>query len=448
MKTSRPEFAPEKTSRRQWLAEGAAALAGGSLLAGLDIARAAHAGGSDTIRLGFVGCGNRGTGACREALSTKAPMKLVAVGDLFAPRIEQALKNLNKRDELRPRIDVPAERQFVGFDAYQKVIDAGVDLVLLTTPPHFRPIHYAAAAAAGKHVFLEKPCCVDAPGYRMLQAANQVAKEKKLSVAVGLQRHHQRNYLEGIGKIRDGVVGQVLFVRTYFNMPGGRSGAVKPAGMSEMEYQLRHWNLFCWLCGDHLVEQACHEIDVANWVLGGPPQRANGMGGRQIRRGPGTGDIWDHHVIEYEYAGGARHFCQARQQPGTWTHVSDNVHGTKGSVTLGTGAWGMGDVTPRSLHSKRYRGDDPYQREHDDLAASILGSGPHVFEGQYGATSSMTAVMGRMATYSGQLLTWEQAINSAVKLAPAHYAWDANPPTLPDADGNYPVAMPGVTKAW
>lgn len=414
----------------------------------LDIARSAHLAGSDVLRIGFVGCGNRGTGACREALSVPAPVKLVAMGDLFADRLEVSLKNLEKYDELRPRIDVPPSRRFVGFDAYQEVIASGVDLVLLTTPPHFRPIHYAAAVRAGKHVFMEKPCCVDAPGYRMLVAANDEARRKKLSVVVGLQRRHQQNYLEGIARIRDGQIGEVRFIRTYFNMPGGgRAGQLKPAGMSEMEYQIRHWAVFCWLSGDHLVEQATHEIDVANWVMDCHPIRAQGMGGRQVRFGPGNGDIWDHHAVEFEYANGVRHFCQARQQPGTWTHVSDNVHGTKGVLTLGVGAWGLGAANPRTFRAKGYRGDNPYQREHNDLVASIRGEGPYVFDGNHGATSTMTAILGRMATYSGQLVTWDEAVQSNLRLAPERYAFDAPPPVLPDALGAYPTAIPGVTRA-
>ena len=431
--------------RRSFLKQTAAAA---SLAAGLSLGRLAHAAGSDTIRLGFVGCGNRGTGACRDALVTKGPVKLVAMGDLFAERLQTSLKNLTKYDELRPRIDVPAERRFLGFDAYEKVLDAGVDAVLLTTPPHFRPIHYAAAVKAGKHVFLEKPCCVDAPGFRALVAANAEARRKRLSVVVGLQRRHQGRYLEAIQRIRDGVIGEVRFLRTYFNVLGGRPAWLKPAGMGEMEYQLRHWSLFLWLCGDHLVEQATHEIDVANWVMDAHPVRANGMGGREVRKGPGTGDIWDHHAVEFEYAGGARHFCQARQQPGTWEHVSENVHGTKGGMTLGTGSWGEGKATPRTMRQKGSQVENPYQREHDDWIASIRGEGPHRCDGDYGATSSMTAVMGRMATYSGQVVSWEDAVRSERSLAPRRYALDAEPPTLPDAQGNYPVAIPGVTKAW
>jgi myo-inositol 2-dehydrogenase / D-chiro-inositol 1-dehydrogenase len=435
-------------SRRGWPTASAAVAVAGSLAA-LSVARSAHAAGSETIRIGFVGCGNRGTGACRETLSAKGPVKLVAMGDLFAERLENSLKNLRKYEEIRDRIDVPRERRFLGFDAVGQVIDSGVDLVLLATPPHFRPMHYAAAVRSGKHVFMEKPCCVDAPGYRMLAAANAEARQKHLSVVVGLQRRHQQNYLDGIRKIRDGAIGDVRLVRTYFNMPGGgRAGERKPAGMSEMEYQIRHWAIFCWLGGDHLVEQATHEIDVANWVLDAHPIRANGLGGRQVRFGPGNGDIWDHHAVEFEYAGGARHYCQARQQPGTWTHVSDNVHGTKGALTLGVGPWGMGPATPRTLRAKGYRGDNPYQREHDDLVASILGAGPHMFDGDHGATSSMTAVMGRMATYSGQLVTWDEAVQSQLRLAPARYALDADPPVVPDAQGSYAAASPGTSKAF
>ena len=411
------------------------------------IARSVHVAGTDTIRLALVGCGNRGAGACRDALSTPGPVRLVAMGDLFSSRLETSLKNLQKYDDLRPRIDVPPERRFLGFDAYQKVIDADVDLVLFATPPHFRPIHYAAAAEAGKHVFLEKPCCVDAPGYRQLLAANEIAKAKHLSVVVGLQRRHQPLYLEKIQKIREGAVGQIRLVRTYFNMPGGRAGVPKPPEMTEMEYQIRSWNLFCWLCGDHLVEQACHEIDVANWVLDAHPVQANGMGARQIRVGPGTGDIWDRHMIEFEYADGTRHYCQARQQPDTWSHVSENVHGTKGEMTLGVGPWGMATATPRTLRGKSFAGQNPYQLEHNDLMASIRG-GPYRFEGDYAATSSLTAVMGRMATYSGKLVTWEDAIHSQLHLAPNRYAMDASPPTAPDGQGNYPTAVPGVTQAW
>ena len=419
----------------------------GSLIAGVDVARAAHAAGSDVIRVGLVGCGNRGTGACREALLAEGPKRLVAVGDLFPERIEISLRNLLRYDDIKSSIDVPDERKFVGFDAYRRVIDAGVDLVLLAAPPHFRPLQYAAAVAAGKHTFLEKPLCVDAPGYRQLLAANAQAERQKLSVVVGLQRRYQRNYLEGIQKIRDGAIGEVTHIRSYFNVPaGGRAGWVRPDGMSEFEYQIRHWGVFLWLCGDHLVEQATHQIDIANWVMNAHPVRANGVGGRQVRRGPGNGDIWDHHTIEFEYENGVRYFCQARQQAGSWSHVSETVHGTRGTLVLGTGPWGFGDLTPRDLRDRTRVAENPYRREHEDLFASIRGTGPHRLDGEYGAVSSMTSVMGRMATYSGRVITWDEAVQSELRLGPERYAWDAEPPVKADAEGAYPAAVPGVTR--
>jgi predicted dehydrogenase len=424
-------------------------IAAGVAAASLSIAQSAHAAGTEVIRMALVGCGNRGSGACLEALSTKAPVRLVALGDLFANRLETSLKNLSRHEELKGRIDVPPERRFIGFDAYEKVLAAGVDLVLFATPPHFRPIHFAAAVAAGKHVFLEKPCCVDAPGYRQFLAAADAAKEKRLSVGVGLQRRHQPLYLDKVRQIRDGAVGAVRLIRTYFNVDGSRAAVERTAGMSEMEYQIRSWNLFCWLSGDHIVEQSGHSIDVANWIMDAHPVRANGMGMRQLRVGPGTGDIFDCHSVEFEYADGSRYYCQARQQPGTWGHVSENVTGTKGQMTLGIGPWGAGAAaTPRTLRGKQMAAQNPYQLEHDGLMASILGSGPYRCEGHYGATSGMSAVMGRMATYSGKLVTWDEATASTLRLAPDRYAFDASPPTMPDAEGNYPFAIPGVTRAW
>lgn len=437
-------------SRRDFL-KGTAAVGGAA--AALSIARAAHAAGDDTVKVALVGCGGRGTGACAQALQTKGPIKLVAMADVFANRIDASLRNIQnelQKRGLKDRVDVSDERKFTGFDGFKQAIDL-VDLVLLTTPPHFRPMHYDAAVKAGRNVFMEKPCCVDGPGYRQLLATNQEAKGKKLSVVVGFQRHHQQNYLEGIKKIRDGAAGDIQYIRTYFNMPaGGHNDSPKPAGMTEMEYQLRRWGMFTWLSGDHIVEQACHEIDIANWVMDAHPISANGMGGRQVRTGRGNGEIWDHHFVEYEFAGGVRHYAQARQQPGVWSHVSDNVHGSKGMMTIGSGPYGSGGPSDYSGGEDRASSlsVNPYQQEHDDLLASIRGTGAYLFEGDYGAASSMTAVLGRMATYSGQVVTWEQAANSELRLAPDRYALDATPPVVPDEEGNYPVAMPGATIAF
>ena len=335
----------------------AATIAAGSLLAGLDVGRFAHAAGSDVVKIGFVGCGNRGTGACREALSTSGPVQLVAMGDLFADRLEQSLENLLKYDELRPRIDVPAERQFVGFDAYQKVIEAGVDLVLLSTPPAFparcntRPRSRRASTSSWRSPVASTPpaiACWWPPTRKPGGSGSPWWWGCSAATSETIWRGSRR----------------------FATAPWARSGTCGPTSTCPAAARARpsrhrwarwntrfgHWNLFCWLCGDHLVEQACHEIDVANWVMDGHPLRAQGMGGRQVRTGAGSGDIFDHHAVEFEYRGGVRHFCQARQQAGTWSHVSDNVHGTKGTLTIGIGAWGMGRrPVPASFAPRAFR---------------------------------------------------------------------------------------------
>ncbi len=442
MKENRPESittdvehqAGEKAkSRRRFLQRSAAA----AVAASLPIVRGAHAAGGDLIRLAFIGCGGRGTGAASQALATQGPVKLVAMADVFPERIEASLRLLLEIDEIRGRIDVPPDRRFTGFDAYQRAIDCGVDMVLLTTPPHFRPIHYPAAVAAGKHVYMEKPVAVDAPGVRLIQQANQVAKQKGLKVAVGFQRRHEQACREAVHRIHDGQIGPVQLVRTYYLMPGAISGPTRQPGETEMHYQLRNWPYFTWLSGDHFVEQAVHAVDVANWIKDALPLKAQGMGGRQVRIGPGTGQLFDHGLVEYEFADGSRHFAQARQIPGCYQHVGQYAHGPEGVIPVGVG---LGIMALRGRAS-------PYQQQHDRLFAAVRRNEPF-FEADYGATSALSAIMGRMALYSGKQVTWEEAITSQLRLAPIRYAWDADPPTLSDAEGRYPVAAPGVTKAW
>ena len=436
-----------KQSRRDFLKTTTAGAAAAGVASSLGIARSAHAAGQEVVKIAFIGCGGRGTGACRDALIAKGPNKLIVMADVFKDRLDKSLRNLQRIDEIKDKIDVPADRQFIGFDAYKMALQSDADMVLLTTPPGFRPMMYEAAVKAGKHVFMEKPCCVDGPGYRQLVAANKIAKDKDLCVGVGLQRHHQKSYQEGIKKIHDGAIGDVEYVRTYFNMPGaGHSDRGKPAGMPELEWQIRHWGVFTWMSGDHIVEQAIHEIDIANWILRGHPLKANGMGGRQVRTGRGNGQIFDHHFVEYEYEGGVKHWAQARQQGGTWQEVSDNAKGTKGDMTVGFGPYGQGGKGYTQKH--KWITNNPYEQEHQDLLDAIL-SGKTQYEGDYAADSSLTAVLGRMATYSGQVVTWEDAVNSTLDLAPDNFKSINDPaPAQPDADGNYVVAMPGLTKAW
>ncbi len=425
-------------SRRDFLKTSATAAVGASVTAGLTLQQAAFAGSSDTLKLALVGCGGRGTGAAKQALTTAGPVKLVAMVDVLPEKLEKGLEAL--RTEKPDQVDVPAERQFTDFDGYKKAI-ALADVVILATSPGFRPIHFEEAARQGKHVFMEKPVATDAPGIRQFLAAAEEAKKKNLKVGVGLQRRHQAPYLEIVKRIQDGAVGDIMLLRAFWD-GGSRDGVERLPNETEMHYQIRNWYYFTWLSGDHIVEQHVHNIDVVNWIKGAHPVRAQGMGGRQVRNAKRHGQIFDHHFVEYEYADGTLMYSQCRQIPGCWPSISEHVLGTKGMADMqgnrytikGANAWRYSDKTKR----------DPYQQEHDDLFEAIRNDKPYN-EAEAGATATMTAIMGRMATYSGLKVEWDDAFNSKIELLPKTFGWDAQPPVVPDADGWYPVAMPGRT---
>ncbi len=435
-------------SRRQFMKGASAVVAGGIVLgANAQIARSAFGSGSDEIKIGLIGCGGRGTEAAMQALKTEGKTTLWAMGDAFVDRLQSSLAGItgNIEDERRnnPRlkdttVDVPAERQFVGFDAYQKVIDSGVDLVILATTPGFRPIHFEAAVKAGKHIFAEKPIAVDAPGVRRFLAANEEAKKKNLMVAIGLQRHHQAPYLETIQRLKDGAIGDIMYTRVYWN-GSPLWFKVREEGMTEMQYQMRNWYYYVWLCGDHIVEQHIHNIDVGNWLRDKHPVEAQGMGGRQVRVGKEFGQIYDHHCVEFTYDDGTKMFSQCRHMDRCNNAVSEFAAGTKGVADISGGL-----IEPAGGERWRFRGRaaNPYQVEHDDLFAAIR-KGDIYNEGDYGAHSTMSAILGRMATYSGKVVTWQDAINSDHDMSPKSYAFDAEPPVLPDAEGFYPVPVPG-----
>jgi predicted dehydrogenase len=428
----------ELPSRRDFVKLSTAAAVGTGLITSLGLARSAHAAGDDTIRIGLVGCGGRGTGAAAQALQGDKNVKLVAVGDAFEDRLQSCLKGLEKQSEkeekLKGKIDVPAERRFVGFDAYKQVLASGVDLVILATPPGFRPTHFAAAVAAGKNVFMEKPVAVDPAGVRLVLEATKQAKQKNLAVGVGLQRRHQFNYLETVKRLQDGAIGDLTSLRVYWN---GAGVWVKPRqdGQTDMEYQMRNWYYFNWLSGDHITEQHIHNLDVGCWVKGQWPVKAQGMGGRQWRTGPEYGEIYDHHAVEYEFADGSRMFSYCRHTPKCWDSVTEHAQGTKGTADIS----GSTIKVAGSNDAWKYRGDknNAYQTEHDDLFASIRSGNP-LNEGEYGAYSSLVAIMGRMCTYSGKMLTWEQVLNAPVNLMPKELSWTA-PPPVPH------IAIPGQT---
>jgi myo-inositol 2-dehydrogenase/D-chiro-inositol 1-dehydrogenase len=399
----------------------------------------------DAIKIGLIGCGGRGTGAAVQALMSGQHVQLVAMADAFADNIEKSLNNIKNAIEESEvpgdRIQVTPERQFAGFDAYQKLIPL-CDVVVIATPPGFRPTHFEAAVKAGKHIFMEKPVAVDAPGVRRVLAAAQEAKRKKLNVVVGLQRHYEEQYLTWVELLQEGAIGDIHTSRVYWNS-GGVWVRERQPGMTEMEYQMRNWYYFNWLCGDHITEQHIHNLDVGNWVKQAYPVAAYGTGGRLVRTGKEHGEIFDHHIVEFEYADGSRMFSQCRHMPGTDSRVTEAFQGSNGSAPK------PGLILTKSGHTLyEYKGDNPnpYQVEHNLLFEAIV-KGEYKFEdATNAANSTMTSILGRMATYSGQLIKWEDAINSELDLSPAALAWDANPPILPNADGYYPVAVPGETK--
>jgi predicted dehydrogenase len=425
------------TSRRDFLKQTTGTLAT-STVAGAALARSAHAAGSDQIKIALIGCGGRGVGAAQNCLDVRDNIKLVAVADAFEDNARRAAESLKKA--YGDKVDVPAERVFFGFDAYQKAIHTGVDLVLLVTPPGFRPLHYRAAVEAGKHVFMEKPVCVDAPGFRSVQETNRLAQQKGLKIAVGLNMRHTPSYQETVRRVQDGAVGPLSFLRCYGNNAGVWVRPRKPE-QTETEYQMRNWYYFVWLSGDLIVEQTVHLIDAANWAKGAFPVEAHGMGGRQVRTGKDHGQVYDHFAVEYTYADGTKLFCQARHIPGCWNCGETAVHGPLGMASVSGAATGK--------RAWRYTGPqvDGHAQEHVDLIAAIRRDEKY-HEGWYGAGSSMTAVLGRMACYSGQVVHWEDAVAKGPDEQPAKFAFDADPPVRPDAAGNYPVAMPGAYKPY
>ncbi|MEX0779369.1 MAG: Gfo/Idh/MocA family oxidoreductase [Balneolales bacterium] len=419
--------------------------AGGMLLSALPIGASAYAGGSDKIKVALVGCGGRGTGAANQALSTGDDVQLVAMADAFQNRLDNALETLSNRYGDTDQLNVPKEHQFTGFDAYEKAI-ALADVVILATPPGFRPTHFEAAVEAGKHVFMEKPVATDAPGVRQVIEAGKVAKQKNLNVVLGLQRRYQNNYKEVINRINQGEVGDIVSGQIYWNSAGVWVNE-RQANQTEMEYQMRNWYYFNWLCGDHIVEQHIHQIDVANWFIGEYPSSAQGMGGREIRKGNEYGEIFDHHFVEYTYPSGAVIASQCRHQPNVMNRVSETFQGTKGTSDTDGGGRGLlrgynGNV--RYEHSSD-QDPNPYQQEHNELFAA-LRKGNVINQAEVGAKATMTAIMGRMATYSGQVIDWDKALNSNINIIPAKLGWNEQPPTLPDENGNYPVPVPGVTE--
>ena len=436
-------------SRRDFLRQGSL-LAGGLIAAPLLSKANYFSGADDVIKIALVGCGGRGTGAAIQALLSKQNVKLVAMAEAFRDNLDNSYKeitsdemagSLGGMDKLKAKVDVPEERKFVGFDGYLKAI-ALADVVILATPPGFRPLHFEEAIKQNKHVFMEKPVATDPAGIQRVLTAAAIAKEKKLNVVVGLQRHYQNSYRE-LFKRKD-LIGDITSSQAWWNNDGVW---VRPRqyDQTEMEYQMRNWYYFNWLCGDHITEQHVHNLDAVNWFKGGYPIKAQGMGGRQVRKGKDHGEIFDHHFVEFTYPDGSILNSQCRHIPGTMSRVDELLIGTKGKIQ--TGDANITDNKGKVLYQFDQKlENNPYQTEHDELFAAIAKGEYKFADAENGARSTMTSILGRMATYSGQIVDWDKAINCGLDLHPKIYDWNALPPLVPNADGFYPIAIPGVTK--
>lgn len=434
-------------SRRDFIKK--TSLIGSSLAAFPFVTQAGHVNTSvdDSIKIALIGCGGRGTGAAMQALSTKQNVKLVAMADAFRDRLDSCYKELNDPNNedgnVSQRVAVPEENKFVGFDGYKKAM-ALADVVILTTPPGFRPIHFEEAVNQGKQIFMEKPVATDPAGIKRVLDAAVIARQKKLNVVVGLQRHYQNSYRELFKKYKEGLIGEITSAQAWWNNEGVWMNPRK-YNQTEMEYQMRNWYYFNWLCGDHIVEQHIHNIDVINWFKEGYPVKAQGMGGREVRKGKDYGEIFDHHYVEFHYADGSILNSQCRHIKGTMSKVDELIVGTKGSIHAG--AANIVDRKGKVLYQyDTSKENNPYQTEHDELFAAIAKKEYKFDDTERGAKSTMTAILGRLVTYTGQVIEFDKALNSGMTIMPTKFDFNALPPLLPNADGNYPVAIPGVTK--
>lgn len=433
MKTS----SDSPTTRREFLKTSAllgSALAAPAILPGKIFA----AENSETLRIGLIGCGGRGSGAASQALNADKNVALVAMADAFEDRLQNSLKNL--RTNHAEKVTVTPEKCFVGLDAYQKVIDSGVDVVILATPPGFRPIHLKTAVAAGKHVFCEKPMATDATGVRSVLATVEEAKQKNLSLVAGFCYRYNNGVRAIMQQIHDGSIGEIRALYTTYNTSYVWSPFPRQAGWTDMQYQVKNWYYYTWLSGDHITEQAVHSLDKMAWVMKDvPPLKCIAHGGRQVRTAPEFGNIFDHFSVVYDYPNGVRGFHFSRQQEHCFNDNSDYFMGGDGVAHIVRAF--SGPFVVKGKTNWRFKEDKPtdmYQNEHDALFASIRNGKP-INDGVRMAHSTLIAIMGRMAAYTGQEVTWEQALNSKEDLFPSQMTWETPVSVLP-------VAMPGETK--
>ena len=427
-------------TRRDFI-KGSGAVVGGTLIgASLPFQSNANSKGEDVLKIALIGCGARGAGAAVNALRAGKNVRLVAMADAFRDKLDETYNNLLMIEDIKGSIDVTEARKFVGFEAYKQAISLA-DVVLLVTPPAFRPLHFEEAVREGKHVFMEKPLASDAPGIRQVLATGELAKQKNLRIQVGLQNRYDPGFIEMVERIHQGEIGDIVSVSDYY-MVGPVKLVPRQEGQTEMEYQMRNWRHFNWLWAGSPAGLQIHNTDIVNWVKNSYPVRAQALGGRSSFGGPENGDIFDHFFVEYEYADGTKLNSQIRTVKGTFNKGGAFFQGTKGTANIREGIKDMGGKTLWRNRSKE--NGNPYQIELDQFIAAIMNGKP-MNDTEWGAMSTMTTILGRMAAHSGQLVEWDDAFNSTLSILPDNFSWEAAPPVMPDAEGNYPVPVPGIS---
>ena len=431
-------------SRRDFI-KASAAVSLATLTSGRSYVFAA---GSDKIRVGLIGCGDRGTGAAWDCAQSAPNVEIYALADVFPDKIEYTLNKYTREDPAQAsdylggrlkdeQFNITPERCFVGFDAYKKLLGTDVDVVILACPPHFRPRHLAAAVEAGKHVFMEKPAAVDPLGVRSVIASSELAKEKKLSIVAGTQQRRMPQYTEVIKRVHQGQIGEIVGGQCYWNW--GKQDwhfAKRQSNWSDMEYQIRTWPYYTWLSGDHIVEQHLHNLDMINWAIGSHPVKCIGVGGRQARTAVEYGNVFDHFAVEYEYPEGVRVMSMCSQIQGTTNRVAERVVGTKGTTYT---TRGLGYIKGQNPFKYDGPGRSGFVQEHADLISSVR-TGKAINEGRQVAESTLTAIMGRMSAYTGRALKWDWAMNaSELDFTLPKYDFSVDLPARP-------VAVPGKTK--
>lgn len=428
-----------KSGRRAFIKKGSAAI-GGTVLATLPGSISAHVSGSDQIKVGLIGCGNRGAGAAVQALAATKSARLVAMGDAFRDRLDKSYQAILENVD-NTQVDVPEANKFVGFDAYKKVIELS-DAVLLVTPPPFRPMHFEEAVRADKHVFMEKPLAVDVPGYHKIMEISKLADQKKLTVVVGLQNRYSKAYKLLFDQIQAGTIGDIASISVYYSVGAPVIHARTPS-QTEMEYQMRNWRYFTWLWGGQLAGQTIHPMDAMNWLMNDFPVVAKGMGGRQAFSGPDQGNTYDHHFVEFEYPNGVKMNVQSQNINNAWRRIGWDIKCNTGSADENSKIYdSQGKVIWR--HDDR---DDPnpYQVEHDVFFDSIMDGKPRN-DTEWGAKSTLTTIMGRMAMHSGQIMKMDEVLQSKRSILPEKFSWDADMPDMPDENGLYTIPIPGVSQ--